>query len=88
MVHSNEKLGENPHFCAKLFSHRVVVLAEGKDLGVISEALAQSQLGDRLHGQTQQVGTQRGVLGVRERLPLPYELLRQLRGENKKVYNK
>lgn len=43
-------------------SHRVVVLAEGKDLGVVSEAVSQSQLGDRLHGQTQQVGTQRGVL--------------------------
>lgn len=50
----------------KLLSHHVVVLAEGNDLGVISEAVAQSQLGDGLHGQTQQVGTQRGVLSLRE----------------------
>lgn len=47
-------------------SHRVVVLAEGNDLGVVAEALAQGQLGDGLHGQTQQVGTQRGVLSLRE----------------------
>lgn len=47
-------------------SHRVVVLAEGNDLGVVAEALAQGQLGDGLHGQTQQVGTQRSVLSLRE----------------------
>lgn len=51
--------------CAKI-SHRIVVLAEGKDLSVVPEPLAQSQLGDRLHGQAQQVGTQRRVLTLWE----------------------
>lgn len=43
-----------------------MVLAEGKDLSVVAEPLAQSQLGDRLHGQAQQVGTQRRVLTLWE----------------------
>ena len=47
-------------------SHRVMVLAEGNDLGIVFEALTQSQLGDSLHGQTQQVGTQRCMLRLRE----------------------
>lgn len=59
-------------------SHRVVVLAEGDDLGVVAEALAQGQLGDRLHGQTQQVGTQGGVLSLRERSPFRHQLRHQL----------
>lgn len=59
-------------------SHHVMVLAEGNDLGVITEGLAQGQLGNGLHGQTQQVGTKRGVLRLRERLPLLHQLLHQL----------
>lgn len=59
--------------------HRVVVLAEADDLGVVPESLPQGQLGDGLHGQAQQVGTQRGVLGLGERPPLPHQLLHQLR---------
>lgn len=55
-----------------------MVLVEGNDISVVFEALAQSQLSDGLHGQTQQVGTQRGVLSLWERLPLPDELLHQL----------
>lgn len=62
-----------------VLSHHIVVLAERNDLSIISEALAQSQLGDSLHGQTQQVGTQRGVLRLWERLPLGHQLLHQLR---------
>ena len=64
--------------CTPLSSHRVVVLAEGEDLGVVPERLAQSQLGDGLHGQPQQVGTQRGVLSLRGGRPLPHQLLHQL----------
>lgn len=56
-----------------------MVPAEGNDLGVVPEALAQSQLGDGLHGEAQQVGTQRNVLIVREGLPLGHQLLHQLR---------
>lgn len=56
-----------------------MVLAEGNDVGVVFEALAQGQLSDGLHGQTQQVGTQRDVLRLWERLPLPDQLLHQLR---------
>ncbi len=41
-----------------------MVLAEGNDLSIIAEALTQSQLGDSLHGQTQQVGTQRSMLSL------------------------
>lgn len=59
-------------------SHRVVVLAEGNDLGVVAEALPQGQLGDGLHGQAQQVGTKRSVLRLRERLPLLHQLAHQL----------
>lgn len=68
--------------CTPLCSHRVVVLAEGEDLGVVPERLAQSQLGDGLHGQPQQVGTQRGVLSLRGGRPLPHQLLHQLREES------
>lgn len=55
-----------------------MVLAEGDDLGVVAEALAQGQLGDRLHGQAQQVSTQGGVLSLRERSPLRHQLRHQL----------
>lgn len=55
-----------------------MVPAEGNDLRVVFEALTQSQLGDGLHGQTQQVGTQWGVLSLWERLPLSNQLLHQL----------
>lgn len=43
-----------------------MVLPERKDRSIVSEALAQSQLGDSLHGQTQQVGAQWGVLSLWE----------------------
>lgn len=56
-----------------------MVLPEGDDLRVVPEAFAQSQLGDRLHGQTQQVGAQRGMLAIRDRLPLPNQLVHHLR---------
>ena len=59
-------------------THHVMVLTEGNDGVVVAEALAQGQLGDRLNGQDQLVGTQRGVLGFRERLPLPHQLRHQL----------
>lgn len=58
-----------------------MVLAEGKDLSVVPEPLAQSQLGDRLHGQAQQVGTQRRVLTLWEWLPLFHQLIHQLRNK-------
>lgn len=55
-----------------------MVLAEGHDRSVIAEALTQGQLGNRLHGQTQEVGTEGGVLSLRERLPLLHQLRHQL----------
>ena len=55
-----------------------MVLAEGDDLHVVLEVLAQSQLSDGLHGQAQQVGAQWGVLVHWERLPLSDQLLHQL----------
>lgn len=59
-------------------THHVMVLAERNDGVIVTEALAQGQLGDCLNGQDQLVGTQRCVLSLRERLPLSHQLRHQL----------
>lgn len=55
-----------------------MVLSEGNNFGVVFEGLPQTQLGDGLQGQTQQVGAQRDVLGLWERAPLSHQLFHYL----------
>jgi len=74
MRRSTFELTERRQTTAKL-SHRVVVLAEGNDLGVVFESLSQSQLGDGFQGKTQQVGAQWDVLTFWEGPPLSHQLL-------------